>query len=120
MRRSALDDIATLVADDPEKRRRFITERTVIEDSDATVDLLRRDWKVYNHSEPMAFSATPSDFGSLAIQRRRWANGGLIILPGLLDSDCARPGVRSNTCCGLTTSCRLPSRVPAFHYSSLS
>ena len=80
MRRSALDDIATLVADDPEKRRRFIRERTVIEDSDATVDLLRCDWKVYNHSEPMAFSATPADFGSLAIQRRRWANGGLIIL----------------------------------------
>ena len=95
------DDIATLVADDPEKRRRFITERTVIEDSDTTVDLLRRDWKVYNHSEPMAFSATPSDFGSLAIQRRRWANGGLIILPGLLRLGLRSPKRRSNTSCGL-------------------
>jgi hypothetical protein len=31
----------------------------------------------------MTFSATPPDFGSLLIQRRRWANGGLIILPKL-------------------------------------
>ncbi len=30
------------------------------------------------------FSATPADFGSLLIQRRRWANGGLLILPKLL------------------------------------
>jgi hypothetical protein len=32
----------------------------------------------------MAYSATPPDFGSLLIQRRRWANGGLIILPKAL------------------------------------
>ncbi|MDQ3978358.1 MAG: glycosyl transferase, partial [Actinomycetota bacterium] len=31
-----------------------------------------------------SYSATPPDFGALLIQRRRWANGGLIILPKLL------------------------------------
>src|SRR5215216_6531716 len=27
----------------------------------------------------------PSDFGALVIQRRRWANGGLIIFPRLIE-----------------------------------
>jgi EAL domain-containing protein (putative c-di-GMP-specific phosphodiesterase class I) len=31
----------------------------------------------------MAYSATPPDFGSLCIQRQRWANGGLLILSKL-------------------------------------
>ena len=34
--------------------------------------------------ERLAYSATPADFGALLIQRRRWANGGLIILPKLI------------------------------------
>ena len=36
-----------------------------------------------NYPERLSYSATPPDFGSLAIQRRRWANGGLLILPKL-------------------------------------
>ena len=39
---------------------------------------------MYNHPERLAYSATPPDFGSLVIQRARWANGGLIIFPKLL------------------------------------
>jgi cellulose synthase/poly-beta-1,6-N-acetylglucosamine synthase-like glycosyltransferase len=31
----------------------------------------------------LSYSATPPDFGSLIVQRRRWANGGLLILPKL-------------------------------------
>ena len=38
----------------------------------------------YNYPERLAFSATPQDFGALLIQRRRWANGGLLILPKLM------------------------------------
>lgn len=34
--------------------------------------------------ERLAYSATPPDFGALVIQRGRWANGGLIILPKLV------------------------------------
>jgi cellulose synthase (UDP-forming) len=37
-----------------------------------------------NYPERLSYSATPPDFGSLIIQRQRWANGGLIILPKLL------------------------------------
>ena len=36
-----------------------------------------------NAGATMAYSATPPDFGSLCIQRQRWANGGLLILPKL-------------------------------------
>ena len=37
----------------------------------------------YNYPERLSYSATPPDFGSLCIQRQRWANGGLLILPKL-------------------------------------
>lgn len=69
----------------------FIQDRTVIEDTESTVDLIVRGWKLYNYPERLAFSATPPDFGSLMIQRRRWANGGLIILPKLIQYLLKRP-----------------------------
>ncbi|TMH25800.1 MAG: hypothetical protein E6H63_14345, partial [Betaproteobacteria bacterium] len=56
----------------------------VIEDTESSIDLINRGWQLYNYPERLAFSATPADFGALLIQRRRWANGGLIILPKLL------------------------------------
>ena len=40
-------------------------------------------WRLFNYPERLSYSATPPDFGSLCIQRRRWANGGLLILPKL-------------------------------------
>jgi cellulose synthase (UDP-forming) len=61
----------------------FIHDRTVIEDTESTVELRQRGWQLQNYPERLAFSATPPDFGSLLIQRRRWANGGLLILPKL-------------------------------------
>jgi cellulose synthase/poly-beta-1,6-N-acetylglucosamine synthase-like glycosyltransferase len=63
--------------------RTFIHDRTVIEDTESTVDLRQRGWQLQNYPERLAFSATPPDFGSLLIQRRRWANGGLLIVPKL-------------------------------------
>jgi cellulose synthase/poly-beta-1,6-N-acetylglucosamine synthase-like glycosyltransferase len=62
----------------------FIQDRTVIEDTESSVDLVVRGWQLHNYPDRLAFSATPPDFGALLIQRRRWANGGLIILPKLL------------------------------------
>jgi cellulose synthase (UDP-forming) len=62
----------------------FIQDRTVIEDTESSIDLVAAGWSLYNYPERMAYSATPPDFGSLLIQRRRWANGGLIIVPKLL------------------------------------
>jgi cellulose synthase/poly-beta-1,6-N-acetylglucosamine synthase-like glycosyltransferase len=62
----------------------FIQDRTVIEDTGSTVDLISKDWTIFNYPERLAYSATPPDFGTLIIQRRRWSNGGLLILPDLL------------------------------------
>jgi Glycosyl transferase family group 2 len=62
---------------------KFIRDRTLIEDTESTIDLIGRGWQLFNQAERLAFSITPPDFGSLLIQRRRWANGGLLIVPKL-------------------------------------
>jgi cellulose synthase/poly-beta-1,6-N-acetylglucosamine synthase-like glycosyltransferase len=63
---------------------RFIHDRTMIEDAETSVDLICKGWRLVNHPARMSWSATPRDFGSLLIQRRRWADGGLILFPKLL------------------------------------
>lgn len=84
LRKRALEDIAKTDRERGFPITRFILDRTVIEDTESSVDLVSRGWQLYNYPERLAYSATPPDFGSLLIQRRRWANGGLIILPKLL------------------------------------
>ena len=84
IRRRALDDIVLLEQERGFTVSRYIQDRTVIEDTESSVDLIARGWQLYNYPERLAYSATPPDFGALVIQRRRWANGGLIILPKLL------------------------------------
>src|SRR3989442_1216768 len=83
-RKRALEDIAVVDVERGYPIRKFIQDRTVIEDTESTVDLIDRGWQLYNYQERLAFSATPPDFGALIIQRQRWANGGLIILPKLI------------------------------------
>jgi cellulose synthase/poly-beta-1,6-N-acetylglucosamine synthase-like glycosyltransferase len=65
------------------KVSRFIQDRTVIEDTESSIDLAGHGWRLINYPERLSYSATPPDFGSLIVQRRRWANGGLLILPKL-------------------------------------
>lgn len=84
LRFAALKDIMVERQEDGRTERVFIQDMTVIEDTGSTVDLLDYGWIVYNHPRRLAYSATPADFGSLAIQRQRWSNGGLIIFPMLL------------------------------------
>jgi peptidoglycan/LPS O-acetylase OafA/YrhL/cellulose synthase/poly-beta-1,6-N-acetylglucosamine synthase-like glycosyltransferase len=84
LRLDALRDIRTTVFERGNVIPVFIQDRTVIEDTGSTIDLVRRGWRLHNHPERLAYSATPPDFGSLIIQRRRWSNGGLIIFPDLL------------------------------------
>lgn len=83
IRKKALDDIveSELVRGFEEKR--YIQDRTVIEDTESSLDIAIHGWKLMNYPERLSYSATPPDFGSLVIQRRRWANGGLLILPKL-------------------------------------
>jgi cellulose synthase/poly-beta-1,6-N-acetylglucosamine synthase-like glycosyltransferase len=84
IRTAALGDIASYSIERGQRVVRFIQDRTLIEDTESTVDLLANGWRLSNYPGRLAFSETPADFGSLLIQRRRWANGGLIILPRLL------------------------------------
>jgi hypothetical protein len=84
IRKKALDELEELDVENGFTIKRYIKDRTVIEDTESSIDLRARGWRLYNYPERLSYSATPSDFGSLVIQRQRWANGGLLILPGLL------------------------------------
>jgi cellulose synthase (UDP-forming) len=83
IRKDALDDIVEKEWVGGFEIRRYIQDRTVIEDTESSVDLALHGWKLMNYPERLSYSATPPDFGSLIVQRRRWANGGLLILPKL-------------------------------------
>jgi cellulose synthase/poly-beta-1,6-N-acetylglucosamine synthase-like glycosyltransferase len=91
MRRSALEDIAVTAIERGFPTTIFIHDKILIEDAAATIDLLARGWRVYHDVERLSYSTTPADFGALVIQRRRWANGGLLILPKLLRYAFQRP-----------------------------
>ncbi len=90
LRKRALDDIVEIDHEGNWEIKRYIQDRTVIEDTESTIDLGIHGWSLYNYPERLAYSATPPDFGSLAIQRQRWANGGLLILSKLREQSKAR------------------------------
>ncbi len=84
IRKCALEDIVEKEWVGGFEIKRFIQDHTVIEDTESSIDLALHGWRLVNYPERLSYSATPPDFGSLIIQRRRWANGGLLILPRLL------------------------------------
>ena len=83
IRKRALEDIVEVETVGGFEIRRYVQDRTVIEDTESSIDLGTHGWTLVNYPERLSYSATPSDFGSLIVQRRRWANGGLLILPKL-------------------------------------
>jgi cellulose synthase/poly-beta-1,6-N-acetylglucosamine synthase-like glycosyltransferase len=83
IRKKALEDIVETEIINNIQVKRFIQDRTVIEDTESSIDLGSHGWTLVNYPERLSYSATPPDFGSLIVQRRRWANGGLLILPKL-------------------------------------
>ncbi|MGV8880732.1 MAG: glycosyltransferase family 2 protein [Rhodoglobus sp.] len=85
LRRSALDDIRQVSEENGVQIVRYISDRTVIEDTESSIEIAAHGWSLLNYPERLSYSATPPDFGSLVIQRRRWADGGLLILPRLHD-----------------------------------
>jgi chitodextrinase len=97
IRKRALDDIVETSHIGDWEIRHYIKDRTVIEDTESTIDLGTHGWRLYNCPERMSYSATPPDFGSLCIQRRRWANGGLLILPKLFRQSRARRALGHRT-----------------------
>ena len=83
LRKRAIDDLRDVSHDGDWAISRYISDRTVIEDTESSVDLGVHGWRLLNYPERLSYSATPPDFGALCIQRQRWANGGLLILPAL-------------------------------------
>jgi len=83
IRKKALDDIVETSYLGDWEIRTYIKDRTVIEDTDSTLDMGIHGWNLFNVPERLSYSATPPDFGSLCIQRQRWATGGLLIVPKL-------------------------------------
>lgn len=83
LRKKAIDDLCDVSHDGDWAITRYISDRTVIEDTESSIDLGVHGWRLLNYPERLSYSATPPDFGALAIQRQRWANGGLLILPAL-------------------------------------
>ena len=83
IRKRALEEIAVTSFIGDWEIRTYIKDLTVIEDTESTIDLAANGWRLLNYPERLSYSATPPDFGSLCIQRRRWANGGLLLLPKL-------------------------------------
>ena len=96
VRKAALMEIAQPVEERGYTFPAYIQDKTVIEDTGATIDLIRRGWSVHNYPAQLSYSATPADFGALVVQRSRWANGGLIILSDLLRHlATVRPNIRN-------------------------
>jgi len=83
IRKKALEDIVEKEWVGGYEIKRYVQDRTVIEDTESSIDLAVHGWRLLNYPERLSYSATPPDFGSLIVQRRRWANGGLLILPKL-------------------------------------
>jgi cellulose synthase (UDP-forming) len=83
IRKQALDAIVETEHVGGYEVKRYVQDRTVIEDTESSIDLAMHGWTLVNYPERLSYSATPPDFGSLIIQRRRWANGGLLIMPKL-------------------------------------
>lgn len=84
IRKEALEDIVETEWQSGFEIKRYVQDRTVIEDTESSIDLATHGWSIVNYPERLSYSATPPDFGSLIVQRRRWANGGLLIMPKFL------------------------------------
>jgi hypothetical protein len=81
IRRQALEDICEMSAERGYPLKKYIKDRTLVEDIESTIDFLAHGWEIHNLLDPIAFRGTPADYGSLLVQRRRWAGGGLVNLP---------------------------------------
>ncbi len=84
IRKCALEDIVETEYVGGFEIKRYVQDHTVIEDTESSIDMALKNWRLVNYPERLSYSATPPDFGSLAVQRQRWANGGLLIFPKLL------------------------------------
>jgi cellulose synthase (UDP-forming) len=83
MRREALEDVCELTVERGYPIKKYIQDRTLVEDTESSLSFLAKGWSIYNYLDPLTYSATPPDFGALIVQRRRWSSGGLLNIPSL-------------------------------------
>lgn len=83
LRKSAIEELKSVTHENGFPITRYVADRTVIEDTESSIDLRTNGWQLHNYPERLSYSATPPDFGSLVVQRKRWANGGLLVLGSL-------------------------------------
>ena len=106
MRRAALEDICQETEERGYPIRKYIQDRTLVEDTESSLSFLAKGWSIYNYLDPLSYSEIPADYGALIVQRRRWSSGGLLNVPALGQY--------------LRTSKRGPQRIPEamlrFHY----
>ena len=105
IRKRALDDIAERYYVGDWEIRTYIKDRTAIEDTDSTIDMGIHGWRLFNVPERLSYSATPPDFGSLCIQRQRWATGGMLIVPKLRSTGQGLPAIAESVCASPRSSC---------------
>ena len=84
MRREALEDVCESTSERGYLIRKFIQDRTLVEDTESSLGFLARGWRIYNYLDPLTYSMVPENFGALIVQRRRWSGGGLLNLPALV------------------------------------
>ncbi len=83
MRREALEDVCEPAVERGYPIKKYIQDRTLVEDTESSLSFLAKGWSIYNYLDPLTYSATPADFGALIVQRRRWSSGGLLNIPSL-------------------------------------
>lgn len=62
IRKAALDDIVEVEYVGGREIRRYVQDRTVIEDTESSIDLISEGWNLYNYPERLSYSASPPDF----------------------------------------------------------
>ena len=106
MRRAALEDVCEETEERGYPIRKYIRDRTLVEDTESSLSFLAKGWSIYNYLVPLSYSEIPADYGALIVQRRRWSSGGLLNVPALGQY--------------LRTAERRPQRIPEamlrFHY----
>ena len=122
IRKRALEDIVEKEWVGGFEVKRYVQDRTVIEDTESSIDLAFKGWRLINYPERLSYSATPPDFGSLVIQRRRWANGDLLILPKLFRllrerAHKGKPMSKSSSWSGLTIWPQSPGPISDSYFS---
>jgi cellulose synthase/poly-beta-1,6-N-acetylglucosamine synthase-like glycosyltransferase len=84
IRKSALRDIARTQQESGLSVTRYFSANPACGGMATNLRLLRHAWRVTSHPERLAWTSAPAELGVLAARYRRWHDGGLITLPGLL------------------------------------